>query len=49
MKTKKEEKEKCLNCRKPMVKVKDPITKTKTGYLWHCSHCMPKNVNLVVV
>ena len=34
---------KCINCGKYLKPVKDPVKKTYTGYLWHCS-CMPKGV-----
>ena len=32
----------CINCGKNMKPVKDRIKKTYTGYLFHCSNCMPK-------
>jgi len=35
------EREKCLNCGRNMVQVKDTIQSQYTGHLWRCE-CMPK-------
>ncbi|MCR4307819.1 MAG: hypothetical protein NUV80_04600 [Candidatus Berkelbacteria bacterium] len=39
--------QKCLNCGKEMVPVKDKMTGTITGYLWRCE-CMPVGVEVSI-
>ena len=34
----------CPDCGRKMKPVKDKIKKTYTGYLFHCSNCMPKGM-----
>ena len=38
---------KCPKCGNLMKPVKDPISHTYTGYLWHCK-CMPKDAVLSI-